>query len=588
MKQFFKFMLASILGFFISTFILIILLIGLFSSILSFAEQDIVKVKNNSVLFIKLNQPINERTSTNPFQSASLFSIMPSTNIGLNDILNNLKKAKRDENIKGIYLELSVIPAGISTIEEIRNALLDFKESGKFIICYGEIFSQGAYYLATVADKIYFNPEGMMLFKGLNAQIMFYKGLFDKLSVETQVVRHGEYKSAVEPYTEEKMSKESKERTRQYLKSVWNNMLVAISESRGLSVETLNRIADNLEIRQPEDALEHNLIDGLYYKDEMLAELRERLGLGENEKIESLSMMKYKNVPDPNRAITRSKIAIVYGSGTIINAEGNDQIIGAQRISRALRKARTDKSVKAIVFRINSGGGDVLASEILRREVALAAASKPLIASYGDLSASGGYWATCNATKIIANPTCLTGSIGVFGLFPNLQGLLNDKLGITIDNVGTNKNADFISVYRPFTALERTVLTSMIEDTYDTFISHVSEGRDLRKSFVDSIGQGQIWSGEDALKLGLIDEFGGIRRAIEIAAELANIQEFRIQELPVQIDYIQELISTITGGVKVSILEKELGNNYKYIKHLKRLQQSKGLQALLPFEMIIE
>ncbi|PKP35550.1 MAG: signal peptide peptidase SppA [Bacteroidetes bacterium HGW-Bacteroidetes-17] len=588
MKQFFKFMFASMLGFFIASIILFFLTLGLISSLLAFAEKEVVTVKDNTLLQIKLNQTIFERTSNNPFSTASLFSFAPTNSLGLNDILKAIDKAKNDDKIKGIYLELSYIPAGISTIEEIRSALERFKESGKFIVCYGEIFSQTAYYMATVADEIYFNPEGMMLFKGLNAEVMFYKGLFDKLSVEAQIVRHGKFKSAIEPYTEQKMSPENKEQTKKYLDDVWNLVLSSISISRNISVEELNAIADELKIRQPEDALKYKFVDKLLYKDEVLAQLREKLNLTEDQKIESLSLYSYNNSPTIGRTLSRNKIAVVYASGTIINMEGDDQVVGAQRVSRAIRQARTDKSVKAIVFRINSGGGDVLASEILRREIELAAVTKPLIASYGDLSASGGYWATCNATRIMANRSCLTGSIGVFGIIPNIKGLLNDKLGITIDNVGTNKNSEFISTTRQFTPFEREVMTSMIENTYETFIAHVADGRNLRKEFVDSIGQGRIWSGEDAIELGLIDQFGGLTEAIELAKELADLPDFRIQELPIQEDFLVTMMKQITGDVQVSAIERELGSDYGFIKHLRALKNSKGLQAILPYEIKVE
>ena len=580
-------MFASILGFFISLIVVFFLFLGLVSSLMSFAEKEVVTVADNTVLLVKLNQPIPERTSSNPFSTTNIFDLTPSKALGLNDILESIDKAKTDSRIKGIYLQMSHIPSGISTIEEIRSALEEFKKSDKFIICYAEIFSQSAYYLASVADEIYFNPEGMMLFKGLNAQVMFYKGLFEKLSVEAQIVRHGKFKSAVEPYTEEKMSKESKAQTKKYLDRIWNLMLGSISESRGMSVEELNDMADHLEIRKAEDALKYGLVDQLLYKDEVLTKLKEKLGLADTEKIESLSLAKYNNSPT-SRKISRNRIAVIYASGTMLNMEGDDEVVGAQRISRAIRSARENKSVKAIVFRINSGGGDVLASEIIRREVELAAEAKPLVASYGNVSASGGYWATCNATKIIANRSCLTGSIGVFGIFPNIQGLLNDKLGITIDNVGTNENSDFMNGSRRFTKFEREVVTSSIENTYDTFIGHVSESRGLRKSFVDSIGQGRIWSGEDAIELGLIDEFGGLTRAIELAQELADLPDYRIRELPVQEDYLEVLMKQLTSGVQTSILEKELGDDYGFIKHFNHLKNSKGLQAVMPFELVIE
>ncbi len=435
MKDFFKFLLATMLGFFLTSIILFFITLGLISSMMSFAEKEVITVPENSVLYISFNKPIYDRTP-----SMDLFdALSPGTPgvIGLNDILKNLKKAKNDPNIKGIIMELSFIQAGISSLEEIRNAMTDFKDSGKFIITYSEYMSQGAYYLASISDKIYVNPEGMILFKGLNAQIMFYKGLFDKLSIEAQIVRHGQFKSAVEPYMLDKMSKANRKQTETYINSIWNSMLEDISKSRGVEISDLNKFADNLEIFNPEAFLEKGLVDELKYKDEILLEVKEILGISEEEDISSLTLSKYSNAPIQNPSVSRDRIAVIYANGTMMSGQGNDSYIGSAGISRTIRKARTDDRVKAIVFRINSGGGDVIASEVIRREIELAANEKPVIASYGNVSASGGYWATCQATKIIAQKTCLTGSIGVFGMIPNIKGLVNEKLGLTISNVNT-------------------------------------------------------------------------------------------------------------------------------------------------------
>lgn len=587
MKEFFKYLLASMLGLFLTFIILFFVFLGMVKSMMSFAENEIVAVPNKTVLYINFNQAISDRTP-----KPSLFDVWnteSSKAIGLNDILKNLDKAKQDPNIEGIYMELGFIQAGISTLEEIREAMIDFKTSGKFIITYSEYMSQGAYYLSSVSDKIYLNPKGMLLFKGLNAQVIFYKGLLEKLSVEAQIVRHGQFKSAVEPYMLDKMSKASRKQTQTYINSIWNSMLHSIAESRDLDVSALNKMADNLEIFNPELILKNGLVDGLKYKDEVLLELKKRLSIDEDDDISSMTLAKYTNSPNLEINKSRDRIAIIYANGVMMAGEGNDEYIGSYGISRAIRKARNDKRIKAIVFRINSGGGDMIASEVIRREIELATKEKPVIASYGDVSASGGYWATCQATRIIAKETCLTGSIGVFGMMPNIQGLLNEKLGISVDIVNTNKNSDFVNITRPLSSYEKSVLQANVEKGYASFIELVAKGRGLRESFIDSIGQGRVWSGKDALKLGLIDEFGGLKRAIELAAEYAELDKFRIREYPVQKDPIEQLLQNYMGAsIQSKIIENELGEAYKYVKYIREFSKLKGIQARLPFEIIID
>lgn len=587
MKDFFKYLLASMLGISLTLIIIFFLFLGLVKSMMSYAENEIAIVPSKTILYINFNQAINDRAPAPSFFDA----LDPSKTdaIGLDDILKNLEKAKVDPNIEGIYMELGFVQAGVSTLEEIRDAMIDFKESGKFIVTYSEYMSQGAYYLSSISDKIYLNPKGMLLFKGLNAQVIFYKGLLEKLSVEAQIVRHGQFKSAVEPYMLDKMSKASRKQTQTYINSIWNSMLQSIAESRGMEVSELNKIADNLEIFDAEIILKKGLVDGLKYKDEVLLELKERLSIEENKDISSMSIAKYTNTPNLTTNKSRDRIAIIYAKGMMMAGEGNDEYIGSKGISRAIRKARKDDRVKAIVFRINSGGGDMIASEVIRREIELATKVKPVIASYGDVSASGGYWATCQATKIIAKKTCLTGSIGVFGMMPNIQGLLNDKLGITTDNVNTNKNSDFVNITRPLSSYEKAVLQANVEKGYSNFIELVAESRGLRKSFIDSIGQGRVWSGKDALELGLIDEFGGLKRAIELAAEAANLDTYRIRELPMQKDPVQELIENLmSSNIQTKIMKNELGDAYKYVKFIKEFSKIKGIQARIPFELIIE
>ncbi|MBC35241.1 MAG: signal peptide peptidase SppA [Bacteroidetes bacterium] len=588
MKQFFKFMLASMAGFTLTIIIVFFLLIGLIASLLSFAEQDVEPIGENTVLYINLNQTIYDRGSNSPLNSMDLFSLKPSRQLGLNEILESIYYAKQDSNIDGIYLELSSIPAGISTIEEIRNALIEFKKSGKFVISYSEYMTQSAYYLASVSDKIYHNPEGIFLFKGLSAQVMYYKGLLEKLDVEAQVIKHGDYKSAVEPYLRKSMSKENEEQTQNYLDDVWDHMLANIAQSRDTDTESLNKAAEGLIIQSLDKAIDHKLIDGLKYRDEILSEIKELLGIGSKDDINSVSLSKYSLLPKPSLNSGRDKIAVIYGTGTIMAGSGDDQTMGSARVSRAIRKARLDKRVKAIVFRVNSGGGDVVASEVIRREIELAAQAKPVIASFGDYAASGGYWVSCGATEIMASPVTLTGSIGVYAIFPNLNGLLNDKIGLSFDEVKTNKYADFYTGTRSLSAYEKNLLTNNVEKTYDTFLELVANGRDMKKTDVNAIAGGRIWSGIDAKSLGLIDSYGGLTAAINRAIDLADLDTYRIIELPEQKDPIEQFIEDWTNAKANSRIKEELGPLTRYIQPLKSLTEMKGVQVRLPFEITIE
>ena len=578
-------MFASMAGFILVFIIFFFIMMAIAVSLSSFSRKEIVIVPKNTVLQLKLNEVIPDRSSNNPFETINFFSLKVSNPPGLNEILKNIKKAETDENIKGIYLDLSSVPSGIATVEEIRNALLDFKKTGKFIISYGETYTQKAYYLASVADSIYLNPEGIVEFKGLDGEVMFYKGLLEKMNVDIQIIRHGKFKSAVEPFILDKMSDANKEQTLKYLSSIWNHLLDGISDSRKISRDDLNMIADSFKVQKAADAVTHKLADRLVYKDELLAALRTKLGIGEKDKISLMTINKYANAPDKSKKITKSKdkIAIIYAIGQIESGKGNDKTIGSERISEAIRKARLDSTVKAIVLRVNSPGGSALASEVIWREVALAKKVKPVVASMGDVAASGGYYISCAATKIVADPSTITGSIGVFGLVPNLKGLFNEKLGITFDNVKTNNYADFGTVTRALTESEKAVYLSDVENIYQTFIKHVADGRNMSTDQVDSIGQGRVWCGVDAKDIGLIDEFGGLEKAIELAAKLAKIGEYKIQSLPEQKDPFTQILEGLSGGANDALLKKELGDVYEYYQYIRNVKNMKGVQARLPY-----
>jgi len=576
MKQFFKFMFASMLGTFLVIVLIFLISLGIVAGIVAATSNDEVVIDKNTVLVFKMDKPLADRSPKMP-----VFGMYGTEKYsGLNDILQNLKKAKTDKNITGIYLDLSVVQASMASVEEIRDGLLDFKKSGKFIWAYSEGYDQKAYYLVSVADKIFLTPQGIVFFKGLSANVMFLKGALEKLDIKVQVIRHGKFKAATEPLFLDKMSPENRKQTTELINALWNKMISGISESRGISKDDLNRIADSLKLSKASEALKYKIIDQIAYKDEFLKELRSKLGIGEKTKIRTVTMDKYTDVADrEKKSSSKDRIAVIYAQGSIGTGEGDDQDIGSDRISRAIRKAREDDNVKAIVFRINSGGGDGLASDIIWREVLLAARVKPVVASFGDVAASGGYYIACASTKILAEPNTITGSIGVFGLIPNFEGLMKNKLGITFDEAQTNKNAGFIPVQRALTPFESAVIQKEIEDFYDTFITKVSDGRKLSKAQVDSIGQGRVWSGTDAKKIGLIDDFGGLEKAIATAADLAKLKSYRTLALPEQKEPLQQIIDELFGSTPETRIQSVMGEDYKYYRILKDIRGMKGVQA---------
>jgi protease-4 len=541
----------------------------------------------NSVLKLSLNDQIKARTVENPFSKINLGPLMPEGSLGLNTILLNIKKAKDDKDIKGIYLEISNPIAGFATLEEIRNALIDFRSSGKFIYAYSETYSQKAYYIASTASKLYLNPQGTLEVKGLSSQIMFFKNMLDKLGVEVQVFRHGKFKSAIEPFMLDKMSEANRSQVETYLGSLWNHMLAGISKSRGITAAEINNMADNLLIRNPSDALKYKLVDALKYEDEAMDDIKKAISIDQKEKIHFVSLEKYAD--SPNKAkLSSNKIAIVYAVGEIVSGKGSDDQVGSETVAKALRDARLDTSIKAIVFRVNSPGGSALASDVMWREVLLAKAAKPVVVSMGDVAASGGYYISCAANRIFAQPNTITGSIGVFGLIPNAQKALSEKLGITIDTVNTNKHSDVGTILRAASTDEYNYIQKSVEDIYDVFITKVAEGRNISKNNVDSIGQGRVWSGTDALKIKLVDEIGGINDAITYAAKLAKLSSYKLIDLPKQKDPLEELFNTGADEIETRTMKANLGEQYIFIKQLKTVLLKKGIQARVPYEMIIE
>ncbi|MBV5311829.1 MAG: signal peptide peptidase SppA [Prolixibacteraceae bacterium] len=588
MRQFLKFTLASIVGVMIAGLLLLFVSIGIISALVSSSEQP-AQIEGNSVLLLKFDHMIVDRARINPFDDLDFGIFQSNKTVGLNDMLDCIRKAKTDDNITGIYLNPMDIQAGMATVEEIRAALKDFKTSGKFIYAYGEYLSQKAYYLTTIADTLVLNPQGSVDFRGLGGERTFYKKALEKLGVEVQIVRHGKFKAAVEPFLLEKMSDENRLQTQTYLNSLWNEMLTDISASRKISIEELNGIADMVaSFRKADFAKEKNLVDRLKYKDQVIDDLKKLTGTSAKDDVKAIDIFKYVKVPEnrEQKGIARKKIAVIYASGSIDTGTSEDDI-KSEDLSRAIREARRDSSIKAIVLRINSPGGSAYGSEVIWREVKLAAEIKPVIASMGDVAASGGYYIAAAADTIMADRTTITGSIGIFGMIPNAEKLMTDKLGITQDVVMTNQHSDMISLTRPMSAFERDLMQQTIEDGYDTFISRVAEGRKMDKTAVDEIGQGRVWAATNAKEIKLIDVYGGLTDAIELAKKMANLDTYRIVNLPKLKDPLEELMKEISGSAKAGFMKDEMGENYKYYEQLRSLISQKGVMARMPYDIEI-
>ncbi|WP_419800967.1 signal peptide peptidase SppA [Mucilaginibacter sp.] len=585
MKQFFKFVFATIIGVLLCLVIFTFIVLGLISSARSDKKTD---VEANSVLRLAFNYDIKERTSANPLSGIPFLNLSVKKSIGLNDILASIKRAKNDSNIKGIYLDESYMLSGQATSEEIRNALIDFKKSGKFILSYGEIYTQGAYYLASVADKIYINPKGIFEFRGFHSEYTFFKGALDKLGIEAQVIKVGTFKSAVEPFILDKMSDANRLQVNSYLGSLYDYFLTNIGKSRNLSKDSLFNIANDLKIKYPEDALKYKLVDGLKYKDEVLTELKKRSGIDQNSDLNMVELADY-NDPDENKdsGSSNTRIAVIYASGDIGSGEGDDNSIGSEGISKAIRKARLDKKVKAVVLRINSPGGSSLASDVLWREVYLTKKVKPIIVSMGDVAASGGYYMACAADSIYAQPNTITGSIGIFAILPNMKNFLNQKLGVTFDGVKTGKFADLGDVTRPLNPAERAILQDQVNHGYLDFTNAVASGRNKTQKYIDSIGQGRVWTGAQALKIGLVDKLGGLDAAIRSAAAKAKISDYKLVAYPEQKSLLENFGAGLTSEVKTYMMKQELGDNYKYYNDLQTILKYSGAQMRLPYKLDI-
>jgi len=587
MKSFFKMALASMVGVILSFFVIMILFVIIVIAIASKADDE-VEVKANSVLHIPLDYPVVERGSKDPFDNLHINAFGKSKNVGLNDILAAIKRAKTDDKIKGIYLDLSTLQAGTATIEEIRNELIDFKKSKKFVLAYSEVYSKNSYYLASAADKVYLNPEGILEFTGFSSQLMFFKGTLEKLGIEPQVIKVGTYKSAVEPFILDKMSDPNRKQVTSFLGSIYDHYLSKIAAARNISKDSLFNIADQIKVRSPQDALTYKLVDGLRYKDQVLDELKSRSGIDKDKEVKSVTLTDYIKNNAAEEGDYSTRIAVVYASGEITGGEGDDETIGSEKISKAIRKARMDDKVKAVVLRVNSPGGSALASDVIWREVVLTKKVKPVIVSMGDLAASGGYYISCAADSIFAQPNTITGSIGVFGIIPNMQNFFNNKLGITFDGVKTGAHADLGTVTRPLTAEEKLIIQNEVNRIYNSFTKRVADGRKKTQQYVNEIGQGRVWTGSEALKIGLVDKLGNIDDAIRSAAKMARVSDYRIVSYPVQKEGLGALFDKSGDKLRVYFAKKELGDQYEYYQKIKAAINLKGIQTRMPFDISLQ
>ncbi len=588
MSQFFKFVFASILGFFLAIILFFILTGIIFSGIISSGKsKETVSSTPNTILHLQLDYQIEERTKKDPFDEIPFLSSERSTKLGLNDLLASIKQASKDANVKGIFLDFADVGAGMASTEEIRNELLKFKKSGKFIIAYSEIYTEKGYYLASVADKIYLNPEGLLEFNGLSSQSVFIKGALDKLEIEPQIVKVGTFKSAIEPLILDKMSDANRKQVTSYLNSIYRNGLKNVGNSRKINVDSLHAISNLLKVKTAQDAVNYKLADGLKYYDEVQAELKKLSGSTDEKEVKLTKIGSYFDAG--SASTSENRIAVIYANGDIASGEGDDQTIGSDRISAAIRKARKDTKIKAIVLRVNSPGGSALASDVIWREVSLTQKVKPIMVSMGDVAASGGYYIACAADSIFVQPNTITGSIGVFGVIPNAQKFFNNKLGITFDGVKTGEYADIGSTIRPFTESERLIIQKEVDRIYIDFTQKVANGRNKTRAEIDSIGQGRVWSGEEAIKIGLADKIGGIEDAIKAAASKAKIDSYRIISYPVQKDPLEEIMKNVSDNAKVWFIKQEMGpDNEKFYQQFEKLMKMRGVQARMPFDLEIK
>ncbi len=582
MRSFFKIFFASFLAFAVFIIISVLILAGMVNA---FASKDKPEVAGKSILTINLKQHYKEQMENDP---VARLTNQEGNAPGLYDVIRLIQHAKNDKKISGIYLVADGNGNGLASCNEIRNALLDFKTSKKFIVAHGDMISQGAYFIASVADKIYLNPAGDMDWKGFSVELAFLKGTLDRLEIQPQVFYAGKFKSATEPFRTDKMTPENKLQTTVWLNNLYHYYLLKISEARRMDTASLYRLATSGSVQTPQDAYQYHLVDGLKYDDEVKDDFKKRTGIGKNDKLNLISLNKYEEAVD-YKTTGKDRIAVIYAEGTIVDGNGTNENIGGDRFRKIIRKARMDKAVKAIVLRINSGGGSALASENIWRELSLAKRDKPVVVSFGDVAASGGYYIGCAADSIFTSPNTITGSIGVFSLVPNMQSFFKSKLGVTFDGVKTAEYADAGAIYRPLTDTEKAFMQKMVDRIYIQFKQRVAQGRKKDMAYIDSIAQGRVWSGTDAIRVGLADKAGSMQDAVNCAARLAKTSNYRLREYPEEAGFLERLLKKNSQTDPEAKIKEQIGaENYSIFQELVRIRQMCGVvQARLPFEYYI-
>ena len=587
MKQFLKFTLATIVGIIITSILFALISFAIVGAIAGASDSATV-LKPNSVYELNLEGTLIDRSQDDPLTGAfaSAMGKTSENSIGLDDVLSNISKAKNDANIVGIYLKGGSLSGGIASIKEIRNALIDFKKSGKFIVAYADNYSQRMYYLVSVADKILLNPQGMLELKGLSAQTMFFKKTLDKLGIEMQIVKVGTFKSAVEPLVNTKMSDANRLQVTVFMNSIWNTILKEIAVSRKIQFEKLNMYADEMMMFQPtEKAKQYALVDSLVYIDQVDSILKKcAKNLKKDDKLVFVKHSSMMKVADTAK-YDKNKVAIIYAVGEITDDEGEG--IVAKTMVKTINDVAKDEQVKAVVFRISSPGGSAFASEQICHALTLLKAKKPVIVSMGDYAASGGYYIACMADQIVAQPNTITGSIGIFGVIPNVSGL-NEKLGITYDGVKTNRMSDAISVTRAFTPEERSLMQNYVNRGYELFVKRCAEGRKMKPEQIKAIAEGRVWTGEDALKIGLVDKIGGLNDAVKMAVAKAKLTTYNINEYPEKEDFATKFMKNFTKDIQTSLLKSQMGEQYNAFVQIRNLGKINGIQARMSYDLIIE
>ena len=568
--------------FFISIFVIGSMVAGL-------SEDKQLVVEENSVLHLELDAQITEMQQENPLAGLPL----PGGDvrkIGLLQLKQAIDHARDDDKIRGIYLEVSQPMAGFSSLEEIRQSLLEFRESGKWVIAYNAMMSEGAYYLCSAADKVYLYPEGEMEFNGLTVTVGFYKKLLDKLEIHPQIFRVGEFKSAVEPFLREEMSEENRAQLSALANDIYGYMLSEISETRGIEKQRLEEISDQMLVRNADAAVELGLVDSLLYRDQLIAKLKNRLDLDEDKDVNFVKYHEYRKSFSTYKS-SDNEIAVIVADGTIMPGDGNqnDQVIGAEKFMKEIRKAREDDGIKAIVLRVNSPGGEFKASDMLWRELKLASDVKPLIASMSDYAASGGYYLSMVCDTIVAQPQTITGSIGIFGIMLDMSDFLSEKLGITFDEVRTGQYGDTYTVTRPLTEAEKKIIQNNLDEYYATFTRKAAEGRDVQQQQIEDVASGRVWTGQQALERNLVDVLGGFDDALAIAAEKAGVSDdYKVRFYPQPQDFLQELLTNLQENAEAKAIRAELGELHYWYKHVQKIKEYQGAQARMPFELTFE